>query len=195
MKKTIIAVVALVYVAAFSLAVPAQQRADDGPQFTSGNTLMLPANYREWVFLSSGLGMTYNEGAAAAAPRFDNVYVNPSSYRSFLQTGEWPDRTMLILEQRESTTEGSIVEGGRFQTTVAGLEAHGRDARLPDGWAFFFFGAPPEMRDAVAPLPPDAAKGCVDCHKANTAVERTFVQFYPTLLDVARAKGTLKPGF
>jgi hypothetical protein len=26
-------------------------------------------------------------------------------------------------------------------------------------------------------------------------VERTFVQFYPTLLEVARQKGTLKPGF
>jgi hypothetical protein len=195
MKKTISAIVALVYVAAFSLAVPAQQRADDGPQFTSGNRLMPPANYREWVFLSSGLGMTYNEGGGAASPRFNNIYVNPSSYRSFLQTGQWPDRTMLVLEQRESATEGSIVKGGRFQTKAEGLEAHVKDARLPDGWAFFFFGAPSQMRDAVAPLPPDAARPCVDCHKANTAVERTFVQFYPTLLDVARAKGTLKPGF
>ena len=29
----------------------------------------------------------------------------------------------------------------------------------------------------------------------HTAVERTFVQFYPTLLEVARQKGTVKPGF
>jgi hypothetical protein len=36
---------------------------------------------------------------------------------------------------------------------------------------------------------------CVECHTKNAAVERTFVQFYPTLLEVARQKGTLKPGF
>jgi hypothetical protein len=35
----------------------------------------------------------------------------------------------------------------------------------------------------------------VACHTQNTAVERTFVQFYPTLLEVARNRGTLKPGF
>ena len=28
----------------------------------------------------------------------------------------------------------------------------------------------------------------------HTAVERTFVQFYPTLLEVARRMGTVKPG-
>jgi len=36
---------------------------------------------------------------------------------------------------------------------------------------------------------------CVECHTKHTAVERTFVQFYPTLLEVARRMGTLKPGF
>jgi hypothetical protein len=35
----------------------------------------------------------------------------------------------------------------------------------------------------------------VECHTQHTAVERTFVQFYPTLLEVARRKGTLKPAF
>src|SRR5207237_10000778 len=100
MKKTAIAL-ALAYAAAFSFAVPAQQRADDGPQLT-GNMLMRPANYREWVFLSSGLGMSYAApGGAAAnpAPQFGNVYVNPSSYRAFMQSGRWPDRTIFILEQ------------------------------------------------------------------------------------------------
>ena len=47
--------------------------------------------------------------------------------------------------------------------------------------------APPLEGAAVAP--------CVDCHSKNTAVERTFVQFYPTLLEVARRMKTVKPGF
>jgi len=195
MKKTVLAL-ALAYLSAFSFAVLAQQRADDGPQLT-GNMLMRPANYREWVFLSSGIGMTYAPGGTPAnAPQlFDNVYVNPSAYRAFLDSGRWPDRTIFILEQRASATEGSIVTGGRFQTKLAGMEAHVKDARLPGGWAFYAFGGGAQMRDAAAPLSGNAVAGCVECHAKNTAVEETFVQFYPTLLDVARAKGTLKPGF
>ena len=37
------------------VSMPAQQ----GPRFTTDGRLMRPDNYREWVFLSSGLGMTY----------------------------------------------------------------------------------------------------------------------------------------
>jgi len=32
------------------------------------------------------------------------------------------------------------------------------------------------------------------CHSANAAVENTFVQFYPTLLDFSVEKGLIKPG-
>jgi len=55
-----------------------------------------PADYRQWVFLSSGVGMTYGPIGAAARmgpPMFDNVFVNPRSYREFLNTGHWPDKT------------------------------------------------------------------------------------------------------
>src|SRR5438105_14635830 len=113
MKKTAIAL-ALAYAAAFSFAVPAQQRADDGPQLT-GNMLMRPANYREWVFLSSGLGMTYAApgGAANRAPQVGNVDVKPSSYRAFMQRARWPDRSIVMHERRASATEGRIDRSGR----------------------------------------------------------------------------------
>ena len=32
-------------------------------------------------------------GANGAPPRFDNVFVNRESYRSFLASGRWPDKT------------------------------------------------------------------------------------------------------
>jgi len=47
---------------------------------------------------------------------------------------------------------------------------------------------------AATPLAGEAVAPCVECHSENAAVERTFVQFYPHLLEVAREKGTLKPG-
>ena len=171
------------------------QAQSDGPRFRDKAVLIRPTDYREWTFLSSGLGMTYDSQAPSAAPRFTNVFVNPSSYRSFMQTGKWPDGTIFVLEARASAGDASINKSGRFQTDLAGLEAEVKDSRFPDGWAFYSFGAAGALKDAAEPLAGEAVRSCVECHTKNTAVERTFVQFYPTLLDVARQKGTLKPGF
>ena len=89
--------------------------------------------------------------------------------------------------------EGSINKAGRFQTQLVGLEAEVKDSRFPDGWGFFNFSQKGAITNTAEPLPLDA--GCVECHTKNTAVERTFVQFYPTLMEVARKMGTVKPGF
>jgi hypothetical protein len=89
----------------------AQQAAADGPRFSPANELMRPTDFREWMFVTSGLGMTYNEvvaGTPARVPNFTNVYVNPSSYRSFMKTGQWPEKTIFVLEIRASQSEGSI---------------------------------------------------------------------------------------
>ena len=96
------------------LRLPAQVPPDD-PRFTGDGQLMRPDNYREWIYLSSGLGMTYGPIDSAAAPsaeRFDNVFVTPLAYKAFLQTGAWPDKTMFALEVRYSATKGSINNGG-----------------------------------------------------------------------------------
>ena len=160
-----------------------------------GSNLVRPVDYREWVYVSSGLGMEYNPipGTNRDAPSFGNVFVNPASYREFMKTGKWPDKTTFVLEFRASRSEGSINKGGRFQSELVGLEAEVKDSKFPDGWAFFNFGSGSALTDSAEPLPVD--RGCVDCHTKNTAVERTFVQFYPTLLDVARRMKTVKPGF
>src|SRR5829696_4111470 len=114
---------------------------NDKAKFTRDGGLTYPFNYREWVFLSSGLGMTYgpNAPAAGARLRFDNVYVNPSSYREFLRSGKWPDGTVLVLEIRESESKGSINQHGHFQGELAAIEANVRDSRRFPGrnWAFF----------------------------------------------------------
>lgn len=169
----------------------------DGARFTASGEVKFPANYREWVFLTSGLGMTYGtpQAANAAAPPWDNVFVNPASYRAFKQTGVWPEGTMFILEIRESSSEGSINKGGHFQTKVLRLEAAVKDTkRYEKGWAYFHLkGREDQPKASAAPL--EAKAGCQACHGANGAVENTFVQFYPELLEVAKAKGTLKPDF
>jgi hypothetical protein len=112
-----------------------------------------------------------------------------------METGRWPNGTVFVLEIRRSATEAAPNNGGRFQAELSVLEAEVKDARFPDGWAFFNFGRGTALTDVAAPLAGEAVARCVECHTKHTAVERTFVQFYPTLLEVARQKGTLKPGF
>ena len=61
-----------------------------GPQYTADGQLKYPGQYREWIFLSSGVGMTYGPLAQAnqsGPPMFDNVFVNPDAYHGFLETG------------------------------------------------------------------------------------------------------------
>ena len=41
------------------LSLPAQQPRPDEPQFSTDGRLLRPDSYREWIYLSSGLGMTY----------------------------------------------------------------------------------------------------------------------------------------
>lgn len=180
---------AFVATAASTFQVAAQQPASDGPVLQADNALAFPADYREWMFLSAGLGMNYGPNAPAAGQpqSFTNVYVNPSSYRAFMKTGAWPDRTMFVLEIRGSASEGSINRTGHFQTGIRAIEANVKDARLPGGWGFYDFG---RETKAVAPLPQTAT--CYACHRDNTAVEHTFVQFYPELMAVARKMGTVK---
>lgn len=166
-----------------------QAIAPDGPRFTPSGQLQRPAAYREWIWLSSGLGMSYNPGSSRTDPPFDNVFVNPAAYRAFLQTGTWPDQTMFVLEVRVSESHGSINRQGQYQGARLGMEVEVKDQRrFPGKWAFFAFEG---SGDTATPIPRSAS--CYSCHAQNGAVDNTFVQFYPTLLEVARQKGTLRP--
>jgi len=71
-----------------------------------------------------------------------------------------------------------------------GLEVHIKDeSRFSGKWAFFGFGD-----SRTAKMIPTSAD-CYSCHAQHAAVDTTFVQFYPTLLPVATAKGTLSPSY
>jgi hypothetical protein len=158
--------------------------------YTPDGRLLFPAGYREWIFLSSGLDMSYRQDAQPGHSMFDNVFVDARAYRAFQETGTWPDLTALVTEVRGAATKGSINVSGRFQTPERmGIEVHVKDTRrFAGGWGFFAFAS-----DAPAQLIPASAE-CYTCHAQHAAVDTTFVQFYPTLLPVAQAHGTVKPG-
>lgn len=182
----------IVLVSILALNQTATAPAANAPQYTSDGQLKVPENYRDWVYLSTGFDMSYSPAASQADHHmFDNVFVNPESYKSFQQTGTWPDKTMLVLEVRMAEGKGSINQKGNFQGTERmGMEVHVKDeARFPGKWAFFGF----DDSKTATMVPTEAA--CYSCHAAHAAVDTTFVQFYPTLLPIAKSKGTLSAGY
>jgi hypothetical protein len=161
-----------------------------GPVYTAEGRLQLPESYREWVFLSAGIDMSYRDDGMQGHSMFDNVFAEPAAYREFVRSGTWPDKTTLVLEIRGAAQKGSINQHGKFQTAqVMGLELHVKDTkRFPGGWAFFAFSG----AGAAQQIPTSA--DCYACHQQHAAVDTTFVQFYPTLLKIATEKGTVKSG-
>ena len=178
------------------VAAAAASRAEppaSAPQFTADGKMIFPADYRTWVYLSTGMDMSYSPETQAIDPSkpvnhfFDSVFVNREAYEAFQKTGTWPDKTVMVLEVRRGQSRGSINQKGVFQTARAGAEVHVKDVnRFKDtgGWAFFGLqgSKPMEM------TPPN--QGCIACHEAHGAVDTTFVQFYPTLIPVAQEKKT-----
>ena len=151
------------------------QPPSDGPRYQNGTDLVRPADYRSWPFIGAGLGMTYDgeRGTQAASPdnpRFTHAFVNPTAYAHFMRTGSWPDGTVFMLEFRASQTEGSINRAGRFATQLTFLEAEVKDARFPDGWAFYAFGPGNQLASVAKPLAGADVAPCVECHSEHGAL-------------------------
>ena len=162
---------------------------NDAPAYTADGSLVAPAHYREWIYLTSGIDMSYAAAAGSIGhSMFDNVFVNPTAYRSFMSTGTWPDKTTLVLEVRAAENPVSINKRGHTQSTeIMGTEIHVKDHGK---WSFFDVDG---KNSAAKLIPPPAS--CYTCHEAHAAVDTTFVQFYPTLLPLAKEKKTLSPAY
>ena len=131
--------------------------------------------------------MSYNPATQPDHHMFDNVFVNTDAYQSFLKTGAWPDKTAFVLELRRAESKSSINQAGNFQgDDVMGVELHVKDeGRFPSKWAFFVF----RNEETTKMIP--SSSDCYSCHAEHGAVDTTFVQFYPTLLPIAKSNGTL----
>ncbi len=156
-------------------------------RFTADGAFIPPADYREWIFLGSGLDMSYSDTPPmAGASMFNGVFVDPAAWRAFKATGHWPDGSVFVLENRGAASHGSINKHGQYETEeLMGMEVHVRDEkRFKGGWGFFgVSGAAP------ARLIPYSAS-CYACHEAHGAVDTTFTQFYPVAKSIAVKAGT-----
>ncbi len=186
----------LLGLAAFLLqASPGKGRVGDGANYAKYGSLAYPEKYREWVFLSSGLDMSYDTDTRAEGhSMFNNVFVNPEAYKRYQDSGRWPEGTVLVLENRGAEAgdrRDPLLKSGKVQTTdFMGVEVHVLDpAHLDpktksDGWTFYEFGTGKAGKAVARP------SSCYTCHEQHAAVQTTFVQFYPTLQPSADMHGT-----
>lgn len=161
--------------------------------FTDDGDAMRPEGWRSWIYVGTPLTPNALNGGEAPFPEFHNVYVEPSAYSAFAQTGEWPEGTqiakelVLIREGRSCNAENGAcaeVSGvGYFQGEFQGLELAVKDttrfAEEPGGWAYFSFGHQPEPYAKTATAFPTAS--CNACHDAAAETDFVFTQFYPVL--------------
>ena len=176
---------ALSLLAAWKPGGPAETKSANVPTYTAEGKLNLPTNYRDWVFLTSGFGMNYANGTGNN-PMFTNVFVSPEAYQGFKATAKWPEKSMFIVEIYSPAGHGSINKGGHYQDSYMGLDVEVKDSSQPNEWSYYNFNPGETVGAPVGP-------GCNKCHSEHAAVEHTFVQFYPTLLDFAMDKGVVRP--
>ena len=189
MRHTLIATAVLALIAALVAAAQQPNAADapslDGmalPTYTADGDLILPENYRTWIFVGASLGLSYSEGAAEreGPGAFTNVYIQPEAYRYFMETGEFPEGTMLPMDIFRPGTRESINQAGYFEKDFLGMEVAVKDSeRYEEGWAYLSFrDRSGGLRESASAFPKDR---CYDCHAEHAATDNVFTQFYPLL--------------
>lgn len=92
----------------------------------------------------------------APTPEFHNVYVEPYAFRVYMETGKWPERSLIVKEFTFTSVDGKNCDGppaylcnawfGKviFQHGFTGIALMLKDSkRYPEdagGWAYFTFG-------------------------------------------------------
>ena len=190
--KTVIHLALAAGIAFSALPAAAQMAPIKQANFNAAGEAVQPTGYRKWVFVGAPLTPHALNDGAAAFPEYHNVYVEPTAFAHYEETGEWPEGTQIVKEltliyqndNDPATGASAEVSGvGYQQGEFSGLELTVKDTKrfpeMPGGWAYFSFGhhAPPYAATAAA-FPADA---CNACHEANADTDFVFTQFYPVI--------------
>ena len=104
----------------FAMVAVAQDKPSvDVAVFNDDGDLIVPDNINEWIFLGSSLGMGYSQvNFNPDSPgMFQIVRMEPTAYRTFKETGELVDGTMITLpkecvecHKRDGAYDGVFVQ-------------------------------------------------------------------------------------
>ncbi len=160
--------------------------------YTDDGALITPENWREWIYIGTPVTPNGINGGAAPFPETHSVYIDPTSWAHWKETGTFREGTMLAKELSMLITEGAYEDGstdqvsgrGFFQDGFSGLEFAIKDSEHypdePGNWAYYSSGHAPgiEYPETMTAQP---AEACNSCHEFNASDDWVFLQFYPVL--------------
>ncbi|MDD9910555.1 MAG: cytochrome P460 family protein [Ahrensia sp.] len=193
--KLIIAAVVASGVGFSALALA--QDAINGPKFNDDGSVVRPIDWETWVFVGSPLTPNALNGGKAPFQEFHSVYIEPSAFKHFKETGKFANGTQLVkvrthlyegdacFDRSEENGSCQAVSGrGYFNGEYSGFELTVKDTNRfedPGGWVYYNFGEnPKQWADSAKPFP---AASCNACHESAAANDFVFTQFYPVLRD------------
>ena len=198
MMKNLISVITILTLGAIATVVLAQ-RPDTNtatatrrylPEYTKEGDLILPKNWRSWVYVGSPLTPDGLNDNKEGFPEYHNVYIEPGSYEIFKKTGEFPEGTIMFKElQRvlgpQDFPDGSLTQPsgrGYFPGAFNGADVTVKDskryAQTGSNWGYYNFNHH-EPKAPTAKLRPKSE--CSFCHLAGAKKDETWTQFYRLL--------------
>src|SRR5262245_39811098 len=170
----------------------AAQTQQSAAVFNPDGTMQLPTGFRKWVFVGAPLTPNALNNGRANFPEYHHVYIEQKNVDVYLQTGEFPEGTVIVKELTR-VLDPAFPDGSRKEPSGRGYfngEYNGIDVTVKDSkrfaetnnWGFFTFGHHPlPYADKAAE---SSAAECAGCHIANAAdTDMTWIQFYPLLRD------------
>jgi hypothetical protein len=169
------------------------------PEYTASGDLILPKNWREWVFVGDPFTpIAFNGGKkchepvtpadqpCTGFPEYHNVYIEPGSYHIYQITNQFPDQT-IIFKELQLTLPAQNPDGSRMEASGRGYfpgAFNGADVTVKDtrrfansgGWGYFNFNhhEPKAQTSKVT----DCG---YSCHLSGAKKDEVWTQFYQLL--------------
>ncbi|MBT4932464.1 MAG: hypothetical protein HN889_12515 [Rhodospirillaceae bacterium] len=168
--------------ALFAIIISSGAEAATPARYSTDGDLMLPENWREWVFIGSPTSPDSMNSGEAYQPGFKYVYIDPESFAHWKKTGTFRNGTMIVQERLKVVEAEYMDNHALIPGDYIGLSAMVKDSkRYPDSiWGFFSFGRPP-YGEQVPEIGSMDNLGCSGCHY-EADQDWVFTRFYPVLL-------------
>jgi Cytochrome P460 len=159
------------------------------PEYTKEGDLILPKNWRSWVFVGAPLTPDGLNDSKEEFKEYHNVYIEPGSYEIYKKTDQFPEGTIIFKELQRVLKPQQFPDGSRTEPSGRGYfpgEFNGADVTVKDtkryadtgGWGYYNF----NHHEPKAPTAKVKAKTeCAFCHDAGAKKDKVWTQFYRLL--------------
>ncbi len=156
------------------------------PEYTKDGDLVLPKNWRTWVYVGSPLTPDALNNGKANFPEYHNVYIEPGSYELYKKTGQFPEGTIMFKELQRVLGPQQFPDGsteqpsgrGYFPGVMNGADKDTKRYADSGGWGFYNFNHG-EPKAPTAKVKPKSE--CTFCRIASAKKDQVSTQFYREL--------------